>query len=336
MSMERRRSRCESRPTIARRGRSTVATASLRRPFNTSARGPVVGDPSRRHRHEEPRSTGDDTHRSVESPLWPSHMSFARLISRTSLCTRSLTRQPSRGGTRRSSPSCTYSSTSPRWRRIDFRIQEGGFAHNEIVAQIDALHADLLVLGTHGRSGFQRLFLGSVSEKVIRKAVCPTLIVPPRAPDVATDAPVQFHRILCPIDFSDSSLDALEHAINLAEEADARLTLLHVVEIPRVLSDEPAVDIDMSAIREGAATEARRKLHGLVPDQARTYCTVDTAVVEGRAYREILRHATEGRADLIVMGGHGRGALDLLVFGSTTHHVVRSASCPVLIIRRRQ
>ncbi len=228
-----------------------------------------------------------------------------------------------------------FAAAVPASVRIDFRIQEGGFAHNEIVAQIDALHADLLVLGTHGRSGFQRLFLGSVSEKVIRKAVCPTLIVPPRAPDVATDAPVQFHRILCPIDFSDSSLDALEHAINLAEEADARLTLLHVVEIPRVLSDEPAVDIDMSAIREGAATEARRKLHGLIPDQARTYCTVDTAVVEGRAYREILRHAAEGRSDLIVMGGHGRGALDLLVFGSTTHHVVRSASCPVLVIRRR-
>ena len=92
---------------------------------------------------------------------------------------------------------------------IELRIQEGGFAHDEIVGQIAATHADLLVLGTHGRSGFQRLFLGSVSEKVIRKATCPMLIVPPRAPDVAMDAPVQFPRIVCPVDFSDSSLDAL-------------------------------------------------------------------------------------------------------------------------------
>jgi nucleotide-binding universal stress UspA family protein len=218
----------------------------------------------------------------------------------------------------------------------EFRVQEGGFAHDEVVAQIATTHADLLVLGTHGRSGFQRMFLGSVSEKVIRKSTCPTLIVPPRAPDVATDAAVQFHRIVCPVDFSDSSLDALEYAISLAEEADARLTVLHVVELPHVLSEEPAaLDIDMSRIHEVAATTARRRLHHLIPVQARTYCTVDTTVVEGRAYREILRQAAERQSDLIVMGVHGRGALDLLLFGSTTHHVIRSATCPVLIIRRR-
>lgn len=229
-----------------------------------------------------------------------------------------------------------FAAAVPSTVPIEFRVQDGGFAHDEIVAQIAVAHADLLVLGTHGRSGFQRMFLGSVSEKVIRKATCPTLIVPPRASDVATDAPVQFHRIVCPVDFSDSSLDALEYAINLAEEADARLTVLHVVELPHVLSDEPAVlDIDLSRIHEAATNKASRKLHDLIPAQARTYCTVDTAVVEGRAYREILRQAAERRSDLIVMGVHGRGALDLLVFGSTTHHVIRSATCPVLIIRRR-
>jgi nucleotide-binding universal stress UspA family protein len=217
---------------------------------------------------------------------------------------------------------------------VDFRVQEAGFVHEEIVAQIDATRADLLVLGTHGRSGFQRLFLGSVSEKVIRKVTCPTLIVPPRAPD-AVDASVQFRRILCPIDFSESSLDALAYAINLAEEADARLTLLHVVELPRVLSEEPtAVDVDIPRLHGSAAAEAFRRLHGLIPEQASTYCTVETAVVEGRAYREILRHASEGRSDLIVMGVHGRGVLDLLVFGSTTHHVIRVSTCPVLIVRR--
>jgi len=228
-----------------------------------------------------------------------------------------------------------FAAAVPSTVPIEFRIQEGGFAHDEIVAQIDAMHADMLVLGTHGRSGFQRLFLGSVTEKVIRKVACPTLIVPPRASEVAMDAPVQFHRILCPIDFSDSSLGALEYALNLAEESDARLTVLHVVELPHILSDEPAIiNVDVSRIHEAAATEARRRLHDLIPAQARTYCTVDTAVVEGRAYREIVRQAAGGQSDLIVMGVHGRGALDLLVFGSTTHHVIRSATCPILIIRR--
>jgi nucleotide-binding universal stress UspA family protein len=222
----------------------------------------------------------------------------------------------------------------PRDVPVEFRIQEAGFVHEEILAQLGETHADLLVLGTHGRSGFQRLFLGSVTEKVIRKTTCHTLVVPPRAPDVPAGSPIQFRRILCAVDFSESSLDALAHAINMAEEADAQLTLLHVVELPSGLFEEPAMPaLDLSRVREAAAAEARRRLHELIPEQARTYCTVDTAVVEGRAYREILRQATERQSDLIVMGAHGRGALDLLVFGSTTHHVIRASTCPVLIVR---
>ena len=228
-----------------------------------------------------------------------------------------------------------FASGVPSTVALDFRVQEAGFVHEEIVKQIEATQADVLVLGTHGRSGFQRLFLGSVSEKVIRKVTCPTLIVPPRAPDADVDAPVQFHRILCPVDFSESSLDALTYAINFAEEADARLTLLHVIELPQALSEEPtAIDVDMPRIREEAVARARQRLNGLIPEQASTYCTPEVTVVEGRAYREILRQAMEGRSDLIVMGVHGRGALDLLVFGSTTHHVIRASTCPVLIIRR--
>lgn len=222
----------------------------------------------------------------------------------------------------------------PRDVPVEFCIQEAGFVHEEIVAQLGATHADLLVLGTHGRSGFQRLFLGSVTEKVIRKTPCPTLVVPPRAPDVPAGSPIQFRRILCAVDFSESSLDALAHAINMAEEADAQLTVLHVVEFPPMLNEEPTLPaVDLSRLREAAASDGRRKLEELIPEEARTYCTVDTAVVEGRAYREILRQATERQSDLIVMG-HGRGAFDLLLFGSTTHHVIRASACPVLIVRR--
>jgi nucleotide-binding universal stress UspA family protein len=218
---------------------------------------------------------------------------------------------------------------------VDVRVQEAAYVHNEILAQLSATHADLLVLGTHGRSGFQRLFLGSVTEKTIRKAPCPTLVVPPRAADVPAGAPIRFRRILCPIDFSESSLDALTYAITIAEESDAQLTLLHVVELPPVLVETPPVPPpDLSRIRDAAAADARRRLHGLIPEQAQTYCAVETAVVEGRAYREVLRHATERQVDLIVMGVHGRGALDLLVFGSTTHHVIRTSTCPVLVVRR--
>ena len=228
-----------------------------------------------------------------------------------------------------------FASLVPREVPVDYQVREAGLVHDAIVTQVDATKADMLVLGTHGRSGFQRLFLGSVTEKVMRKVKCPTLIVPPRVPDIAPDAPVQFRRILCPIDFSDSSLAALEYAFNMAEEADAQLTLLHVTEVPAALTQEPfVVDVELSRVREAAVSDARRRLEMLIPEEARAYCKVDTAVVEGRAYREILRQAAEKKTDLVVMGVHGRGALDLLLFGSTTHHVIRASTCPVLIVRQ--
>ena len=223
----------------------------------------------------------------------------------------------------------------PRDVSVDCQVLEAGLVHDAITRHAGAVNADLLVLGTHGRSGFQRLFLGSITEKVMRSVKCPTLIVPPRAPDIAADAPVTFRHILCPVDFSSSSLAAFEYAINMAEDADGQLKLLHVTEMPAGLTQEPfVVDSELSRIREKAVDDARRRLDTLVPEEARAYCTVDTVVVEGRAYREILRQAAEKETDLIVMGVHGRGALDLLLFGSTTHHVIRASTCPVLIVRQ--
>ena len=88
--------------------------------------------------------------------------------------------------------------------------------------------ADLIVIGTHGRSGFERLMLGSVAEKVLRKAACPVLTVPAHAPDAVPREAGSVRRILCPVDFSSSSEDALEYALaSLAQEAHARLTVLH-------------------------------------------------------------------------------------------------------------
>ena len=97
--------------------------------------------------------------------------------------------------------------------------------------------------------------------------------------------------------------------------------------------------LDTANVYNGGESErimgqAIAELHELIPESARTRSTVETAVIEGRAYRDILRHASERQSDLIVMGVHGRGALDLLVFGSTTHHVIRGSACPVLIVRR--
>lgn len=216
-----------------------------------------------------------------------------------------------------------------------FVVEESGSAHQAILDHLAASKADLLVLGTHGRSGFQRLFLGSVTEKVIRQAACPALVVPPRAADVPADAPVRFRRILCPVDFSVSSLEAVTAALRLAEEADATLTLLHVVPLPPILGDEQmAMQEDLDAMRQASVAEARRRLTALIPDEAKAYCAVETAVIEGSAQTEILRVAGERKPDLIVMGVHGRRAIDVFVFGSTTHSVIRASVCPVLVVHK--
>ena len=217
---------------------------------------------------------------------------------------------------------------------LDVRVQDAPDIHEEILAQAASIRTDLLVLGSHGRSGFRRWLLGSVTEKLIRRAACPVMIVPARAPDVAPDSPVRFGHIVCPVDFSDGSRLALEHALRLAEESDAQLTVLHVIEVPPELREhEFPYDFDVDKVRAAAEAGVLRRLRALIPDEARRYCTAQTAVREGAAFREILKVAGERQADLLVMGLQGRGAIDLMVFGSNTVRVTRAAACPVLIVR---
>jgi nucleotide-binding universal stress UspA family protein len=222
---------------------------------------------------------------------------------------------------------------------IETLVDEGNVI-TKILHQVDTGKAGLLVIGTHGRSGFEHLVLGSVTEKVLRKARCPVLSVPPRAPDVPSASPVLFKRILCPVDFSDSSRHALNYAMSLAQEADARLTVLHVME--HELSETPDMNDTMLTDRTLNVPDflrkreqiSRQRLMEVVPDTVRAYCTVETRLLpNGKPYREILRVAGEQQCDLIVIGIQGRGAVDLMFFGSTTQHVVRQARCPVLTLR---
>ncbi len=112
-------------------------------------------------------------------------------------------------------------------RSTDVVVIEGSPV-KEILRKVESLPADLLVMGTHGRSGFEALFLGAVTEKVLRSTHAPVLTVPPPVERVES---VIYKTILCPIEFSDPSIRALEYALTLAEETGARLILLHVVEM---------------------------------------------------------------------------------------------------------
>jgi nucleotide-binding universal stress UspA family protein len=201
----------------------------------------------------------------------------------------------------------------------------------EILAR--ARKADLVVLGTHGRGGFERVMLGSVAEKVLRKAACPVLTVPRLAPKAASRDAARFRHILCPIDFSKASLKALEYALSLAKEADAHLTLLHALDMLPEEETPDTLRFDIRGYGDYLRRVAGDRLLKLIPEGAREWCRPEVVVAPGKAYRGVLKNAEEREADLIVMGVVGRGAVDLLLFGSTTAHVVREATCPVLTIR---
>jgi nucleotide-binding universal stress UspA family protein len=216
---------------------------------------------------------------------------------------------------------------------IEILVREGTDARAEILAEAAARKDSLIVMGTHGRSGLDHVLLGSIAEKVLHKATCPVLVVPPHAREVGGGVSPVFKRIVCAVDFSPSSLLALNVALSLAQEADARLTLLHAIEFPAALREVVfSTDVDVDRLHAAAEAEYLRRLRALVPAPARTYCTVATRVNEGKPAREIERVATAEQADLIVMGVQGRGAVDLMVFGSNTNAVIRSAVCPVLVV----
>ena len=215
---------------------------------------------------------------------------------------------------------------------MHFTVEEGNVAQ-EILTEAAALHADLIVMGTHGRAGFDRVALGSVTEKVLRRACCPVLTVPPSDSAVPVDGGPPFRRIVCAIDFSDASLKGLEYAFSLAQEDDAQLFVTHVIDWPEDSNLPPALAQAIAATRRDWEDEKRRQLERLIPDSARTWCRPEPVLRAGSPARELLRVATERDADLIVMGVHGQRMFDTSLFGSTTHKIVRTAPCPVATVR---
>jgi len=211
-------------------------------------------------------------------------------------------------------------------------VAESGDPQATIIEQALSRKADLIVMGTHGRRGFKRLLLGSVTEAVLREAPCPVLTVPPHAPATVSQA-LTFKRILCPMDFSPSALQALGFALDLARQAEGRVMLFHVVEW--LTEEEPRTSayFNVSEYRRYMVEDAQERLRNLVAEESRAWVEIDDVIVFGRPYREILRAAESKPADLIVMGAQGRGGIGLALFGSTTQQVVRGGMCPVMTVR---
>jgi nucleotide-binding universal stress UspA family protein len=205
-----------------------------------------------------------------------------------------------------------------------FFAQDGSVT-DLILSLAEAYAVNLIVMGTHGLRGVDRLMLGSVTERVLRSARCPVLAVrKPAHHAVSTPAdsgPIHLKKILLCMDFSDHAHRASEYALSMAKEYGAELTLLHVRE-----------HFPNSAELESATTEIQKQLEQAVPAGQREGCRVNSRVRIGKAYEQIIQLAVEAQTDLVIMGVRGRGALDTALFGSTTYRVMQLGPCPVLAV----
>ena len=210
-----------------------------------------------------------------------------------------------------------------------------GIPSEEVLVAAEAEDADLIVVGTRGRTGLEHVALGSTAERIIRTAPCPVLAVRSEKPEPVvigsvSHGSVSLERILVPIDFSDCSLDALEYAVVVAQRAKASIKLLHILEPVSYGLDFALLHVTKREHMREVITE---RLTGLVSALTSAQVTADFQLCGGLPGDSILEAAKTQPADLIVMGTHGRRGLSHVFFGSVAESILRKARCPVLTVR---
>jgi nucleotide-binding universal stress UspA family protein len=186
---------------------------------------------------------------------------------------------------------------------------------------------DLIVLGTHGRTGAEKLLLGSVAEEIFRCSPVPVLTIGPMVRS-GVHSGARFHNVLFATDFSSHSLVALPYALSLAQENQARLSLLHVVPENKAATTRLVSEPDTAFLLS--------KLDKLVPEESKLWCQSEGLIEKGDPATQLLETAKRRGADLIVLGirngSEHLGAATHLA-RATAHKIVASARCPVLTVR---
>ncbi len=190
---------------------------------------------------------------------------------------------------------------------------------------------DLIVVGTHGLTGFRHLLLGSTAEKIVQGAAVPVLTVHPGDADKHRE----FRTILVPTDFSEDAAHAIREARRVLHAVDgkARLVLLHAYHLPVEFTALGTVPVTPRLFSD-AAEQAQRQLEELATPLRKLGLTVDVVTREGYPPTVIEEEARAANVDLIAMGTHGRSGIRHFLLGSTAERVVQHAPCPVLTARR--
>jgi universal stress protein A len=144
---------------------------------------------------------------------------------------------------------------------------------------------------------------------------------------------IKLKNILCPIDHSDCSKEALKYAVSFAMKDEAKLYLLHVIDIRSFDESMEVMDVQMPDDEE-TIKKLKTKLLECVPEEIRSDMQIEALVVRGVPFAEIISIAKKNKADMIVMGTHGRTGLAHIMIGSVSEKVVRKAHCPVLTVRQ--
>jgi nucleotide-binding universal stress UspA family protein len=205
----------------------------------------------------------------------------------------------------------------------------------QLARAAEAHDVDLVITATHGRSGLKRLLIGSVTERLFRTLTCSMLVV--HSPEHEFVRPageqIRLNRILVGCDFSPDSHLALEYAISLAQEFEAELHLMYVME-PLIHEHivKPTTGMD-EVVQQAVRDAIEQRLSALVSEETRTWCEVKTVLGVGRPYEEITKYAETQGIDLIVVGVRGHSLVERWLVGSTTDRVLRQSPCPVLTVR---
>ncbi len=197
----------------------------------------------------------------------------------------------------------------------------------EILKTAEKEKADLIVLGTHGRSGVKHFLLGSVTERVVQRSNVPVLIHRGGIQSLPK-------KILIPIDFSESSQEALETAVQWAADLKAEIYLLHTIDLVDLYSyNVLSIPVDAPALGKVLKKEAHEKL-GLWANKISTPHHLEVSI--GNPVSEIQESIRKHSIDLVILATHGRTGLKHFLMGSVAEKVVHSASCSVLTVRPAQ
>lgn len=201
-------------------------------------------------------------------------------------------------------------------------LDEGRPVHRSVLEYAEVRETDLIVMGTHGRTGVGRIVLGSVAEQTLRESRIPVMTV-----HEGTITDVSLESLLVPFDGSDSGLAAVDHALDLAASTGGGVSFLNVVNHATIAGAETSAGTVIDALENAGERIVETAAERARSQGVRVH---DATVRVGSPFRTIVEYADRNDIDGIVMGTHGRSGINRFLLGSVTERVIRKTDVPVI------